>query len=164
MILDSLEKLYVHELKDLYSAENQLLEAIPKMAEAANDASLRGAFEDHLDQTKEHVLRIEKLFDALSFAPGGHKCAAMEGLIEEGADVFKAEGDPEVIDAALIACAQRIEHYEMAAYGTAAAFAEKLGRYDDADLLHLTLEEEGKADRLLSRVAHRVVNFKALTA
>ncbi|MAT68786.1 MAG: hypothetical protein CMJ58_04615 [Planctomycetaceae bacterium] len=164
MNLDSLEKLYVHELKDLYSAESQLLDALPKMAEAAHDDTLKQAFESHLQETREHRSRLEQIFKSLEFQPGGHKCAAMEGLIKEGSELLEQETEPQVLDAALIAAAQRVEHYEMAGYGSACAYAEKLGKYDHADILQKTLDEEGAADRKLSRIAHRAVNFKALTA
>lgn len=164
MNLDSFEKLYVHELKDLYSAETQLLEALPKMADAAHDAKLKEAFETHQRETEEHRSRLEQIFETLDYEPGGHKCEAMAGLIEEGAEVLKEDAAPEVRDAALIAAAQRVEHYEMAGYGTACAYAEKLGKYDHADLLQATLDEEGSADRKLSTIARRGVNFKALTA
>lgn len=164
MKLDSLKKLYVHELKDLYSAENQLLEALPKMAEAASDKQLRKAFEHHLNETRRHVDRLQAVFQSLDFSPGGHKCAAMEGLIEEASDLLKEDIEPEVLDAALIAAAQRVEHYEMAGYGTARTYAEKLGDYKSADLLQETLDEEGSADKKLSRLAMRHINFEAMTA
>ncbi|TWT89106.1 hypothetical protein Mal64_25980 [Pseudobythopirellula maris] len=164
MKLDSFEKLYVHELKDLYSAESQLIEALPKMAEAASDAALGKAFEHHLEQTRGQQKRLEKIFEGLEYEPGGHKCAAMEGLIHEGEDAIGIDADDQIRDAALIAAAQRVEHYEMAGYGSACAFAEKLGRFDDADLLRETLDEEGCADRKLTTIASRSVNFKALVS
>lgn len=164
MNLDNLEKLYVHELKDLYSAESQLIDALPKMAEAADDDSLKKALKDHLQQTKEHRKRLETIFQSLDYAPGGHKCKAMEGLITECEEAIKEIDEPVVRDAALVGAAQRVEHYEIAGYGTAATFAEKLGHYEHADLLHKTLDEEGAADRSLSRLATRALNFKALTA
>lgn len=163
MKLDSLKKLYVHELKDLYSAENQLLEALPKMAKAASDDQLQKAFEHHLKETRQHVTRLETVFQSLDFSPGGHKCAAMEGLIEEASDLLTENIEPEVLDAALIAAAQRVEHYEMAGYGTARTYAEKLGDYKSADLLQETLDEEGSADKKLSRLAERHINFEAMT-
>ncbi|UUO07315.1 ferritin-like domain-containing protein [Blastopirellula sp. J2-11] len=164
MKLDSLQKLYVQELKDLYSAENQLLEALPKMEAAASHAELKKAFRDHLSETKTHVGRLEKIFKKLDFEPGGHKCAAMAGLIEEGSELLKSDIEPKVLDAALIAAAQRVEHYEMAGYGTARAFADQLGDHDSADILQLTLNEEGHANQLLTRLAERSVNFLATTA
>ncbi|TWU25127.1 hypothetical protein Pla52o_14250 [Novipirellula galeiformis] len=164
MKLNSLEKLYVHELKDLYSAENQLLDALPKMRDAAHNADLKAAFANHLEETKTHVARLETLFADLDFEPGGHKCAAMEGLIKEGEDMIQEDIEPEVLDAGLIAAAQRVEHYEMAGYGTARTHAEKLGHQEAADLLQLTLNEEGLADQTLSRLAERKINFLALGA
>lgn len=164
MKLDNLDKLFVHELKDLYSAENQLLEALPKMAKAAKHPDLQKAFLSHLEETKTHVTRLESVFKGLDFKPGGHRCAAMSGLIEEGEEMIKADAAEDVRDAGLIACAQRVEHYEIAGYGTAVALAAKLGKHDLADTLRETLEEEGKADRSLTHIADRVVNFKAMMA
>lgn len=164
MKLENLEKLLVHELKDLYSAETQLVEALPKMARGAKHADLRKAFEDHLKETENHVTRLEAIFKGLDFQPGGHRCAAMSGLIDECDEMLKAEAAEEVRDAGLIACAQRVEHYEIAAYGTSVALAEKLGKQDIADLLRKTLEEEGKADRDLTHIAERVINFTAMMA
>ncbi|TWT56839.1 hypothetical protein KOR42_01940 [Thalassoglobus neptunius] len=162
MNLDSLMKLYVHELKDLYSAENQLVEALPKMAKAANDDDLKSAFTEHLSETKNQIQRLEKIFKQLEFEPGGHKCAGMEGLITEGEHLIKSDISFNVLDAALVAAAQRVEHYEMAGYGTARTYAEKLGRQNDSDLLQETLNEEGHADQLLSRLAERRINFLAM--
>ncbi|OYP36143.1 ferritin-like domain-containing protein [Rhodopirellula sp. MGV] len=162
MKLDSLEKLYVHELKDLYSAETQLLEALPKMQEAASNSELKEAFESHLEETKTHVARLETIFSDLEFEPRGHKCAAMEGLIKEGESLLKSDIEPSVLDAALIAAAQRVEHYEMAGYGTARTFAEKLGHQKAADALQETLNEEGHANQTLSRLAERKINFLAM--
>ncbi|MCO6042867.1 ferritin-like domain-containing protein [Aeoliella sp. ICT_H6.2] len=164
MNIDSLEKLYVHELKDLYSAETQLLEALPKMAAAASHDELKAGFEEHLKQTKQHVARLEAIFKTLDFQPGGHKCNGMEGLIAEGEEILREDMPGEVRDAALVAAAQRVEHYEMAGYGVASTYAEKLGHKDHADLLTETLEEEGATDRKLSRLATRCLNFFALTA
>lgn len=164
MNLDSLHKLYVHELKDLYSAENQLIEALPKMIEAASNNQLVEGFEHHLRQTKVHVERLETIFKELDFEPGGHKCAGMEGLLKEAEGLIKEEMPAEVKDAALVGASQRVEHYEMAGYGTAAAYAEKLGHYKQADILTQTLEEEAITDRRLSRVASRALNFLAMNA
>lgn len=163
MNVDSLRKLYVHELKDLYSAENQLLKALPPMVEAAQDESLQKAFKHHLDETRGHVKRLETIFKSLDFSPGGQHCPAMEGLIEEGKEAIKEIKEPEVRDAALIAAAQRVEHYEMAGYGTARTYAEKLGEYDAADILQETLNEESSADLKLTRLAERRLNFAALS-
>lgn len=164
MKLENLEKLFVHELKDLYSAETQLVEALPKMAKAANHAKLKKAFEEHLVETRNHVSRLESIFKGLDFQPGGHRCEAMVGLIKEGEEMVKADAEPEVRDAGLIACAQRVEHYEIAAYGTSVALAMKLGMEEVASTLRETLEEEGKADRDLTHLAELVINFKAMVA
>jgi ferritin-like metal-binding protein YciE len=164
MNLDSLQKLYVMELKDLHSAERQLLTAIPKMVEAAHDKDLKAAFSSHLDETRTHVKRLESIFKNLDYEPGGHKCAAMEGLIKEGEDLLNGNVDPQVLDAALVAAAQRIEHYEIAGYGTARAYAEKLGEKEAADLLQETLNEEGHANQTMTRLAERSLNFLAMTA
>lgn len=164
MKIDSLEKLYVHELKDLHSAEAQILQALPTMIEKATDQDLRQALEDHLAQTRTHKERIEKLFETLDFQPGGHKCKGIEGLLKEGHDVLEEVEDQDVRNAAIIASCQRVEHYEMAAYGVARAFARKLGRHDDASVLTQTLEEEGAADRILTSIAEQRVNFTARTS
>jgi ferritin-like metal-binding protein YciE len=158
MALNTLHDLYVDELKDLYSAENQLVKALPKMAKAASDPKLRQAFESHLEETKGHVQRLETIFKELDESPKGKKCKAMEGLIEEGGEILKEDGQPSVIDAALIAAAQRVEHYEMAAYGSTRTFATLLGFEDAANLLQETLDEEAKADKKLTEVAETEVN------
>lgn len=162
MKLDSLQKLLVHELKDLHSAETQILEALPKMEQAATDKGLKQAFADHHKQTTQHVNRLEKIFKAMEFEPGGHKCKAMAGLLAEGEELLKADISPRVLDAALVAAAQRVEHYEMAGYGTARTYAEKLGNYDAANLLQETLDEEGTTNRNLTRLAERSINFAAM--
>ena len=166
MKLDSLRKLFVHELKDLYSAENQLVDALPKMAKAASDEQLKEAFHEHLKETRGQIKRLEKIFSTLEFEPGGQRGDAMEGLIEEGEEILKEkdEMEPAVLDAALIAAAQRVEHYEMAGYGTARTYAEKLGEKEAADLLRETLEEEGAADRKLTKLAERSINFEAMAS
>lgn len=162
MKLDSLEKLYIHELKDLYSAEKQILEALPKMQEAARNDELKKAFQEHLKETETHVKRLEQVFETLPAKPGGEKCKGAEGLIAEGEDLIEADADEFVRDAGLIAAAQRVEHYEMAGYGSAIALAKKLGKYDQAELLQSTLEEEGLTDRKLTQLAERSINFEAL--
>ena len=162
MKLDSLENLYAHELKDIYSAEKQLAAALPKLKSAATDPDLKSAFAEHLKETKAHISRLEKIFDQLDCQPGRHKCEGMEGLIEEGKKFLEEEMEPEVRDAALVAAAQRCEHYEMAAYGTARAYAEKLGRQTDADMLQETLNEEGLCNQTLTRLAERRLNFLAM--
>lgn len=162
MKLESLRSLYVHQLKDLYSAETQILEALPALADAATDPKLRSALEAHAVQTQEHVDRLEQIFDGLEFAPGGQRCKGMEGLLEEGRHFLEGAADPHVRDAGLIAAAQRVEHYEIAGYGTARAFAEQLGEFQAADLLTRTLEDEGAADRALTHLADRRVNAHAV--
>lgn len=164
MAFENLQDLFVHELKDLYSAENQILKALPKMVQAANSAELQQAFQDHLTQTEGHVQRLEDILRELQVSPRGVKCAGMEGLLEEGKEVLKqkAEAQDWVLDAALIGAAQRVEHYEMAAYGTARAHAEKLGLYRAAKLLQQTLDEEGAADKKLTEIAERAVNALAV--
>ncbi|MCA9109742.1 MAG: ferritin-like domain-containing protein [Planctomycetaceae bacterium] len=164
MKLNSLDKLFIHELKDLYSAENQLIEALPKMEAAATDDELKKAFSSHCDETKQHVARLERIFSTVDFEPGGHRCQAMAGLIEEAEGLLKEKTTSRVLDAALIAAAQRVEHYEMAGYGTARAYAEKLGKYDVADLLQETLFEESRTDNHLTRLAERSINFAAMAA
>ena len=163
--LDSLRKLYIMELKDLYSAENQLLDVLPDMEEAANDDGLKKAFSHHLEETKNHISRLEQIFEKTDYSPGGHRCEAMAGLIKEGKEFLKSKDiDEHVRDAALVAAAQRCEHYEIAAYGTARAYAEKLGDYEAADLLQETLNEEGAANQKLSHLAERSINFGAMMA
>ncbi|MGH7192112.1 MAG: ferritin-like domain-containing protein, partial [Candidatus Saccharimonadales bacterium] len=134
MALESLADLFVDELKDLYSAEKQLLKALPKMAKAASSSKLRKGFEDHLRQTEGHVERLENIFEQLGVKPRGPKCEAMEGLIAEGKRMMNEDAEPAVMDAALIASAQRVEHYEMAGYGTVRSFARMLG-HDQAERL-----------------------------
>ena len=154
-----LKDLYIDELKDLFSAENQLIKALPKMAKAATSEDLRAGFEEHLEQTKGHVQRLETIFKDLDEEPTGKKCKGMEGLIEEGAEAMEEyEGD--LLDAALIGAAQRVEHYEMAGYGTVRAFAEELGEAEHVVLLNETLEEEEETDQKLSGLAADI-NVKA---
>lgn len=161
MPLDSLHDLYVDELKDLYNAENQLLKALPKMAKAATAPELKAAFTEHLDVTRKQVGRLDQIFEALEVSPKGKKCKAMEGLIEEGKEVMDEEGEDAVIDAALIAAAQRVEHYEMAGYGCVRTFANLLGYEDAVALLQETLDEEGEADKKLTELAETVINVEA---
>jgi ferritin-like metal-binding protein YciE len=163
MKLNSLNKLYLEELRDLYSAETQLVKALPKMAKGASSDELKKAFESHLEQTKEHVERLTEIFDRLDEKPTGKTCQGMKGLIEEGSEMLEQEGDESVIDAGLIAAAQRVEHYEIAAYGTVRTFANLLGENDAAELLQQTLDEEGETDKQLSELAEGIVNEKALT-
>ena len=164
MKLESLHDLYVGELKDLYNAENQLLKALPKMAKAATSPELQAAFEEHLEQTKGQVERLESIFEELGVSPKGKKCKAMEGLVEEGSEVIDATGDDSVRDAALIAAAQRVEHYEIAGYGCARTFAQLLGFDDAVQLLQQTLEEESETDEKLTQLAETVINVEASQA
>jgi ferritin-like metal-binding protein YciE len=162
MTLDSLQDLLVDELKDLYSAENQLAKALPKMAKAASTPALRQAFEEHLEQTKGHVERLEQIFEHMEASPRGKKCKAMEGLIEEGKEVIKEEAEPGVKDAALIGAAQKVEHYEIAGYGTARTHANLIGDEQAAQLLQQTLEEEVETDKKLAQLAESTVNAHAM--
>ncbi len=164
MKLDSLEKLFVHQLKDLFSAENQIVDAMPQMIDAISDDELRTSFEDHLAETKTQIARLEEIFSKMDFGPHGERCQGAAGLIEEAKGLLKADTEPPVLDAGLVAAAQRIEHYEMAGYGCAVAFAEKLGNQHAADLLRKTLDEEAAANRNLTRLAERSLNFEALVA
>lgn len=164
MKLESLHKLWIHELKDLYSAENQILEALPKMVAAASHAELQTALGDHLKETRTHVARLEKIFKGLDFEPAGQRCKGMEGLLEEGKGMLTADAEPMVRDAGIISACQRVEHYEISGYGTAAAYAEILGEHEAAQLLQETLDEESGADTKLSRLARKRINFEALVA
>ena len=162
MQLNSLKDLYIEQLRDLYSAEDQLIKALPEMARAASHDELRKGFEEHLEQTRQHKQRLEEVFSSLGERPGGEHCEAMEGLVKEGKEILQMQGDASVKDAALIAAAQRVEHYEIAGYGTVATFAEMLGRGDDKTTLGKTLEEEKKTDDKLTKLAKQVVNRDAL--
>jgi ferritin-like metal-binding protein YciE len=153
MKMNRLNDLYLDQLKDLYSAEKQLVQALPKMAKAATSEELKAGFEQHLEETKTHVSRLEQIFSALGSSPGRKKCAAMEGLVQEGQEAIELQGDPIVRDAALIAAAQRVEHYEIAGYGTVRTFANHLGYSDQASLLQTTLDEEGATDKKLTAMA-----------
>ncbi|HEX7194703.1 MAG TPA: ferritin-like domain-containing protein [Chthoniobacterales bacterium] len=159
--LDSLRDLLIEELRDLYSAETQLVEALPKMAEAASSQELRSAFEHHLEQTREHVSRLKDIFEEIGEKSSGETCEAMKGLIKEGEILVKAEGDPDVRDAGLIGAAQRVEHYEIAGYGTARSLAQRLGDRQVAGTLQLTLNEEAEADKKLTAIAETQVNVSA---
>ncbi|HWB59690.1 MAG TPA: ferritin-like domain-containing protein [Chthoniobacteraceae bacterium] len=161
MKLESLRDLYIAELRDLYSAEKQLTKALPKMAKAAGTPELKEAFESHLEETEGHVTRLEKIFEELDEKPTGETCEAMKRLIEEGEHFVKAKGESQVIDAGLIAAAQRVEHYEIAGYGTARTLASHLGEEDAAELLQETLDEEGAADKKLTSIAESLVNPQA---
>src|SRR6476646_2671477 len=147
---ETLHDLYLNELRDLYSAETQLLDALPKMAEAAASSKLKEAFTGHLKQTEGHVRRLEEIFEALGEEPSGETCKAMEGLIKEGEEYVRAGGDRDVRDAGLIGAAQRVEHYEIAGYGTARTLASRLGENQVVGTLQLTLNEEAEADKKLT--------------
>ena len=161
MSLETLQDLLVHELKDLYSAERQLIQALPKMAKAAGSDELRTAFENHLSQTQEHVVRIETIMESFGESPKGQKCAGMEGLVEEGKNLLKEDADADVMDAGIIAAAQKVEHYEIASYGAVVEYARVLGHTEAVQLLEQTLEEEKTADKLLTRLAEGGINALA---
>ncbi|MGE0610053.1 MAG: ferritin-like domain-containing protein [Pirellulales bacterium] len=161
MKVDSLHDLFIHELRDIYSAEKQLLKALPKMAKAANSAKLRQGFESHLAQTEKQVERLETIFEQLEVSSRGPKCAGMEGLIEEGSETIKTDADPDVKDAALIAAAQRVEHYEIAVYGTICTFAKLLGESKAGKLLYESLQEEIGTDEKLTKLAESEINAAA---
>jgi ferritin-like metal-binding protein YciE len=159
--LESVQDLFLEELRDLYDAENQLLKALPKMAEAATTPALKLAFNQHLEQTKGHVGRLDRVFRQLDAKPSGETCEAMKGLVKEGEDYVQAKGEPSVRDAGLIGAAQRVEHYEMAGYGTARTLARRLGYHEIATILQQTLEEEGETDKKLTAVAESEINVRA---
>lgn len=161
MKLKTLDDLLVKELRDLYSAEKQLIKALPKMARAADSEALRDAITEHLEVTRMQAERLEKIFEMLEVNSRGPKCAAMEGLIEEASQLLEEEGDPSVIDAGIIGAAQRIEHYEIAGYGVARTFARLLGHDKMADLLQTTLDEEAETDEKLTVLAESEINVEA---
>ncbi|MGH7244170.1 MAG: ferritin-like domain-containing protein [Phycisphaerales bacterium] len=163
-MLDSLDKALQEQVRDLYSAENQLLKALPKMAKTASSDTLREAFESHLEETHGHVERLEQIAQMLEFKPGGKKCKAMEGLIAEGKEALEEDGEAAVIDLAIIGAAQRVEHYEISAYGTARAMAERLGHAKVVKLLQDTLNEEGAADKKLTSISEDEVLGAAAAA
>lgn len=153
----SLRELFIEELRDLYDAENQLTKALPKMAESSSSSELRQAFEEHLEQTRNHVNRLEKIFADLGEKAKAEKCKGMEGLVKEGSDLLKEDDiDPELKDAAIIGAAQRVEHYEIAGYGTVRTFAELLGEDQAVSLLEETLQEEKEADQKLTEIAEQI--------
>jgi ferritin-like metal-binding protein YciE len=156
MEANRLKHVYTEELKDLYSAENQLVKALPKMAKAATSEELRLGFEEHLEQTKGHVTRLERIFKALGESPKGKKCKGMEGLITEGAEMIEEDPAPEELDAGLISAAQRVEHYEIAGYGCVRTYAELLGEDEAVSLLEQTLQEEKEADEKLTELAGEI--------
>jgi ferritin-like metal-binding protein YciE len=164
MRLNSLQDLFEHELKDLYSAETQIAEALPKMMEAAHSQELKDAFNEHLQVTKEQIGRLERIGTMLKTNLKGETCEAARGLIKEGESLIKEGADPDVLDAALIGSAQRIEHYEMAGYGCARNYAKRLGHDEAAKLLQATLDEEKEADAKLNKIAESKINERAMNA
>ena len=156
-----LRELYIDELKDLYNAENQLVKALPKMAKAATSDELRSGFEEHLEQTKGHVQRLEQIFEMLGESPKGKKCKGMEGLVEEGSEMIDEDFEGNVKDAGLIGAAQRVEHYEIAGYGTVKAFAQSLGENEHVELLEQTLQEEKDTDEKLTQLAESSINLQS---
>ena len=168
MQLDTLKDLYIHELKDLYSAESQIEDALPKMADATHDQMVKNAFLQHLEVTRHQKDRLEQIFSKLDHKPDGTKCEGIKGIIKEGESfikkdksIFRSDVDDDVLDAALISSAQRVEHYEIAGYGTARTYADRLGFPDHAALLQQTLDEEISTDRELTSLAETSVNIKA---
>ena len=161
MEMESLKELYIEELKDLYSAEKQLVKALPKMAKNATNPELQQAFTQHLEETEGHVERLEQIFEMLGERAGGKKCKGMEGLIEEAKELLEEDASEAVLDAGLISKAQHVEHYEMAGYGTVRTYAQQLGLDEQAELLQQTLDEEGNANELLTQIAETSVNLEA---
>lgn len=161
MKMESLQELYLEELKDIYDAENQLVKALPKMAKAATNEELKAAFEQHLEQTQEQISRLERVFEELGEKPKGKKCEAMKGLLEEGKQMMEEDASEEVMDAGLIAAAQKVEHYEIATYGTLRTYAEMLGFDEQAELLEETLDEEKDTDDNLTELAVSCINLEA---
>ena len=161
MEMESLQDLLVEEMRDLYNAENQLTKALPKMAKKACNPQLKRAFETHLRETEVHVERLQKIFEKLGKKPTGKKCAAMEGIIEEGKEMMAEDMEEDTMDAALISAAQKAEHYEIATYGTVRTWAQLLGDEQTARSLQQTLDEEGKTDKLLTQLAESSINIEA---
>lgn len=159
--LNSLKDLLEHEVKDLYSAETQLIDALPEMAKAASNSKLKQCFEDHLKETQNQLERLQQVAEMMDMDPKGETCAAMKGLVKESKDMIKKQGNEDVKDAGLIAAAQRVEHYEMAGYGAAHTYAQQLGLKDAAKLLQETLDEEKNADTKLNKIALSNINKKA---
>ena len=162
MKIETLEDFYTQELRDLYDAEHQILRVLPKMANSATSPALRKLFEAHIDETKVHVERLDEIFEGLNTSPKGKHCKAMEGIVAEAEEVFLDSMPDNVKDAALIAAAQRIEHYEMAGYGCVRTYAELRGLEDAMGILQMTLDEEGAADKKLTQLAVSVINLKAV--
>ncbi len=163
MKLENLQQLYLKELRDLYSAENQITDALPKLIDAAHNSELKNALQDHLNVTQTQIARLEQIFQSLNEKPSGETCSGMKGVIKEGDEMVSAGGDPSTVDAGIISAAQRVEHYEMAGYGTVRTYAKLLGRDQDATLLQQTLDEEEEADQTLTQIAN-TVNVEAKAA
>ena len=163
MKLDNLERLFVKELRDLYDAENQITDALPKLIDAANNAQLKTALQDHLNVTREQISRLDRIFQMLAVKATGETCKGMKGVIKEGDEIVSAGGDPSTVDAGIISAAQRVEHYEMAGYGTVRTYAKLLGQEEMARLLQQTLDEEAEADHKLTEIAN-TVNVEAKAA
>jgi ferritin-like metal-binding protein YciE len=163
MKLENLQQLYLKELRDLYDAENQITGALPKLIDAANNSELKNALQEHLDVTKKQIGRLEQIFQSLNEKPSGETCKGMKGVIKEGDEIISAGGDPSTVDAGIISAAQRVEHYEMAGYGTVRNYAKLLGQEEHARLLQQTLDEEEKADKTLTQIAS-TVNVEAKAA
>jgi ferritin-like metal-binding protein YciE len=159
---ETLQKLYVEQLKDLYSAENQILEALPKMIQKATHSDLKRGFQEHYQQTEQQVQRLEEISEMIGESLAGHECKGMKGLLKEGEEAMEEFKDSDVLDAALIASAQRVEHYEMAGYGCSRTYANMLGFSDQATILQRTLDEEGETDKKLTELAETVINIDAL--
>ncbi len=164
MKLNSLNELFIHELRDAYSAEHQIVKALPKMIDSANYPELRSAFEEHLEQTRTQVGRLEQIFSMLNEKAKASKCKGMDGILDEGKDMIDEDAEPASKDAGLIAAAQRVEHYEIAVYGTLRTYAEMLGNKQAAALLEETLQEEKETDERLTSIAENIVNVDAVRA
>jgi ferritin-like metal-binding protein YciE len=163
MKLENLQQLYLKELRDLYDAENQITDALPKLIDAANNSELKNALQEHLNVTQTQIGRLEQIFQTLNEKPSGETCKGMKGVIKEGDEIVSAGGDPATVDAGIISAAQRVEHYEMAGYGTVRTYAKLLGREEHARLLQQTLDEEEEADQTLTGIAN-TVNVEAKAA
>jgi ferritin-like metal-binding protein YciE len=163
MKLENLQQLYLKELRDLYSAENQITDALPKLIDAANNSGLKNALQEHLNVTQTQIGRLEQIFQMLNEKPSGETCKGMKGVIKEGDEIVSAGGDPATVDAGIISAAQRVEHYEMAGYGTVRTYAKLLGQDQHAKLLQQTLDEEEEADETLTEIAN-TVNVEAKAA
>ena len=163
MKLENLQQLYLKELRDLYDAENQITDALPKLIDAANNSELKNALQEHLNVTQTQIARLEQIFQMLNEKPSGETCKGMKGVIKEGDEIVSAGGDPATVDAGIISAAQRVEHYEMAGYGTVRTYAKLLGQDQHAQLLQQTLDEEEEADQTLTKIAS-TVNVEAKAA